>query len=378
MIGLKVYTSDFQTKLYDIQNIRSVDLNFDIFSNPDSKIELLEPFNWLKQFQAIQVYDTSVALWVDTIIYEWMIYKFEIDIDNFSIICRNRKALMDRKTTLEQKVYVSETVEFILDDITWDWNTEFSELWTHNWASLATVPFTIDTTEYTIDTTNITIDTTLLWFTLSATFEYWTSWSEILDMIADLTSFYRYLDWNQITFAERLWEDKTSWQNYTEYLYIRWDSALSNISNARLEYYGQITNFLIATNTTNAVQAKNQDSIDEYGQVLGWVEEFYWNLSQNITKHFSRYATEQDVIEIETNPFSPEANIGDLCVLEINGVNDYMDRKTNITIITKNTTYINWTKIVRLTWSDVVINKPTANKRIKKIENWQKYLLLKA
>lgn len=377
MLGVKIYTSDMQTKLYDITDIKSIDINLDIFSNPDTTVIFNSSISWLKQFMGVEIYQASTS--GDEVLYTGLIYNFKTNINEFGIICRDRKVLMERKITLEQKVYIGESVENVMDDLTGEWNTEFSELWTHNGWILTTIPLTIDNIDITIDSDLFTIDATDIWFTITATFEQGVSWYEILEHICNLSGFYWYLDWNQITFTQFLGEDKTSGVNYTELLYLKSDNNLTNVNNVELVTTWQINNYVIWTDwVLTTVYRTDQDSIDYFGQVLGIKEQFYWDVSQNVTKYLAKHWTIQNILQIETNPFSIDANIGDRVSIEISWVNEYLDRKGIINIITKNITFVNWTKLVRLTGADIMVNKPTADKRVKEIEKWLKYLLLKA
>ena len=343
----KIYENQFSnTVIAIIDDIN--DFTMDLKINEGSRWNLTIPF-WdyeLKPYNKIEFFE--VINWEDILVFSGYIYNVVINLIWYNLEIRDENDLMNKKLVLSDKTYTTQTPWQILNDITWDWETETWE----DWQVISSVSDTI------------TID-----------FKEWDTFYSVLNELSQQLQ-YNWLVKNQtIYFDEVVSEDKSTWPWFEEIVYNADDNSETNISDIKLEYYWNISNLIIGWNNVEKVLYKTTDTrgiIWEYRAFNDWdlttQTEEYLNLKN---KEIFNYSIE--VLLDKTN-----INLWDKVYLRIeNTPNWLLDFESNVIVNNVKLEYKNAKIFKTISVNNSVLKRNLLSSRLENIERWLNLLLKK-
>lgn len=356
MYTLKIYNSFFsENPTIKIDEIRNIEIeeyldSFDILNIlVDYYMDANGVLNCsgLKEFQKIKLIKTTNR---EEVVFEGFIYNITPDFNSVKITARDFKGLLDAKVLFTAKNYVSQTLNFILNDLLTDLNARSSgDITPEAWS------FQIDA-----DVTGIT-----------KTFDKGISYFNLFQELAVVVNKYWSVKNWVILFKEILGEDKTSGENFTELIYDKDAPDENNIANIKVERFGTLRN-VVLTSTTNV---NNSTSIQDHGRL----EEYNDISGDELTNHLQTSSKTQMVynFDISYNLINTELKVGDKIKVSVNTGVEFLDISGDL-FITKRKVKILWNEIliVNVDTSEITIKKTSFIHTLNYLQDNVKKLLL--
>ena len=337
---LKIYENqNSSTVLTQILDIISIQINFDISDISNATIKVPLYYNWLKQFNKIEIYETITNN--DLLIFQWYIFNLKISTKDIEIISKDEKSLLKKKLVISDKTYSWQTITTIVNDLLSDWNIL-------SWDNL-TFTSSINTT-------------------VSKDFS---EWDNLFDCIEELSWLVWWVftsnNW-QIIVETILWEDKTTWSNFTELVYNWKDPNENNIYDVVIENYETVSNIIIWKNSSGKINQKDTISIWLFWAL--WLFQNFrdWDLSNQTISLLDSVKNEQKMFSFAIENSSINPNIWDKIKLRIENVNDYLNINTDVIVNTKEIKIDKWSKIIIIWVSTIYVYVDSFIKRLRSID----------
>lgn len=249
---------------------------------------------------------------------------------------------MKNKLVLSDKNFVNSSITSILNNLLADWHDNYWELWT---------------IESNINTL------------ISKEFNKGDNLYDIIEELSGLIGAVWTVKDHTIIVKELLGEDKTSWPQFTEILY-SWETADdTNISDISVESYSTIANIIIGSDNNSSVTLKDDTSISEFWALAEYKQFRDWDLTNQTQKYLDSKKTEQKVYNVEVEPFTIDANIGDKIKLMVETNNQYINFEWTVIVNKKEITIQNKTKIIKLSVSESYAYFDTFVNTLRQIQN---------
>lgn len=334
-IVLKVYNGG--AIVTQIQDIIECTIDYDI-NNYNSCTVTIPVIDNLNKYDFIELYEVTTT---DSLLFEWYIFDLEVWINEIQLIWRGTKELMNKKLVLSDKSYSNKTITEIMEDILSDWNLAYWENW--------------------IFSTN---DTTLIW----KDFKTWDNVYDILEELSWLVGMVWTVEWNNIRVAELIWEDKTTWLNYTALIYNWKDPYETNISNLKSKSYSTISNIIIWVDGTWKSTKTDATSIATFW-ALWEIKTFRdWDLEDSTEKYLDSKKEEQRIFEFDIEVNELWVNVWDKLKLIIENANSYLNFEWDVYVNTKKIELKNRTKIETIWVSDIYIYADTLTNKLRQLD----------
>lgn len=311
------------TQIFNISNLRITkklnNISTASFELPTTDIN--SNYNNLKEFNKISIFilDNNE----EKLLFSWIIRSVESDLEKIKIELNDDLFLLKKKILYTNKNYSNISIKNILTEILWEINTR-----KETWIML-----------------NCNIEELI-------SIEY-KEWKKFLDILKDLSNnWYEFnLINNILTFKETIWENRTSWAEFVEFLFDKDNIESSTIIAAK--------NWYDADNISNAVKVRDSwekediTSIDSFWRI----EEYFTSWNKDTTLNERKYSIrELDITPSGNNFFI--ANIWDLVKVYINSWSDLLYYDWNLKVIEKE--FISWdlnlVKIKLSTWNIKSLN----------------------
>ena len=278
---------------------------------------------WIKKYDNIEIYE--ISSW-DELLFRWFVNNIEADLEFMDISSKAYKNLLHNTNVLSDKSYTAKSVNFIINDLLTDWNTEtwttYEVLWWTTWS-------------------------------IDKDFKIWDNLYNILDEIT-------WLDWlvwdfkdNKITVWDFLWEDRTDINNYFELFYSPEESNTSNIIKIKSSNQSEQYNLIIWSDWTTKVILKSATDYPYIGKYISFRE---WDLTTQTQEYLDSRKEEQKILNIETNT-KENLNIWDKVKVIIEDTNEYLNFDWDALIISKDIKLQNWSKIVNYWVSSIHVRQ---------------------
>ena len=298
-----------------IEYYNSIDIteNLTSYSYADIDIPLVI---WLEELNIVRIYEILDS---DTLLFEWYIDSITPWVDNINIQIKDYKWLLQRKLIVENKTYIAQTPKQIIDDLILYYN------WLgDNWLSISGV-----------------------WTTINKDIVIGDNIYDVINEIANELQCQWIIYWSTIYFETLVWDDLTSWINFTEIIYNWIDYTENNINNIWLKNYWNIANIIVwIDQSDNKVILTDSTSITNYWPLSKKISFRDWNLTENTQAYLDLYKEPQKIYNIEIEPFTIDVKIWDKVNTRIEETNEYLNYNWDSFIIIKNTKIENATKII--------------------------------
>jgi len=303
---IKVYQNmQSDTVINSISEIKGIRIKEDLSSYWVAEIDI-STISWLRQFQKIEVVDSKD--WKDIVLFWWYINELSPHLDWLKLICKDYKAFFSKMVLYSNKDY-NDTIENIINDFIWEYNSRAS-------------------TSYTVETD--------IWNTVNKSFKKWDNYFDMITEICNQLNIHWNVVWNVVNIKEIIWEDKSIPESslYEEVVYNINDPAWNNIISMKQEQYWTIINALIGKDDNGYAEDTDWGSISNYWRIE-WFKAFRdWDLSEQVDWYIEESKEGQIVYTIEVNPYMFNANIWDKVKLRIYR-NEYMDTEWSVYVLTK-------------------------------------------
>lgn len=342
MIILKTYPNTFSSSPnLQTEEIYSCKIKEDIKNFSTAEVKLPVEYSWLSQYTTVEL--CEIEWFSDIPFFRWYIYSIVVDENEVSLVLRNEKALLQRKAIVNDVTYSSQTIGSMVNSILTQWNTPYSESWSSS--------VTASATTYTVS------------------FKQGDNIYQALDTVCNLENLQWTSLWGVVTVKALLWEDKTTWPNYTEAVYSRNNPWESNISKLTLESTWTLSNIIIGTNGVSKNTQTDAPSIAQFWPLYEYVQFRDWQLATQTTEYLNKQKNDRRVWKMTPNVWELSANVGDKIVLRIEWFAQWFDTESQVNVIAKETTIKNSQKIETIQLSDNIIEIDTFTKKIQKIKD---------
>ncbi len=343
---VKIYTNQFATTpISQVSEILDVKIGYDVNSFDTATVVLAYNVPNIAQYRKIEVYSVELnSSWAsyDRLLFSGFIDSFKPTSKDITIQAKSEKALLYRKTVVNDAVYTGQTISQIMTAILTDWNTAYSETWSFS-SSIAT--------------------------TISKTVK---SWDNIYDVLAELcvqTASVSKSVWGVITASTLLGTDYTSPSNYKELTYDGNDLKFSNMWAPDFESYGTISNIIIGSDGTSKSTLSDPTSIATYGALAELKSFRAWNLSTTTQNYLDRKKGGQFVYNVKPDWTKFDADAWDKVQMRVENVSPYFNYTWSVIINTKSVSVVNGTLISEYTVSDKYVYLDTFTRRFLDLES---------
>lgn len=346
---IKIYDNftDIQPK-EQIEVYNSLEIREDLTSY--SYCDLTIPiFDWINELDIVRIYEIQNT---DKLLFEGYIDILNPWLEEIKLNIKDYKSLLKRKGLVTDKNYTNQTPKQIIDDLIsyYNWLGD-------NWVCISSVSTQLNK-EYKIGD-NI---------------------YDIINEIAQELQKQWIIYWTTIYFADLVWDDYTSWVDYTEIVYDYEDFAGNNITNIELIKYGDIANIIVWVDQTWNKEVKTDStSITNYWPLFESINVRDWDLGTITQAYLDFKKTPQKLFNLNTD-FTldlRELFIWDKVAVRIENVNSYLDYEWDGYIISKTTSIQNATKVINYNISTATIQIKDFIQRMRDIESSINYLSIK-
>lgn len=307
-------TSDTLPKV-QIENYWTLEIDEDLtsFSSCNLTIPIIE---WIEALDIVRIYEIQDT---DVLLFEWYIDTLEPWINEISLTIKDYKAFLQRKWLIQDVTYTTQTVKQIIDDMI----SYYNALW-DNWVCISSISDTL-TKDYSMGD-NI---------------------YDILNELAIELQAQWIIYWTTIYFAPLVWDDLTSWVNFTEIIYNWIDPSENNINSISLSSYWNIENIIVWIDSNDNKTVKTDStSIALYWPLFWTINTRSWDLETFTQTYLDFKKVPQNIYKLEIEPFTIDVNIWDKVAVRIEETNSYLNYEGSAYIITKNTKIENATKVI--------------------------------
>lgn len=296
------------TQIFNISNLRIVE-KINNISTASFEISISDEnanYNNFKEFNKISIYKQENSL--EKLLFSWIIKSVESNLEIVKIVkieLNDDLFLLKKKILYTDKNYINISIHNILSEILSETNSRKD-----TWIILNCDISELVSKEYKI-------------------------WKTFLDILKDLVqNWYEFkLENNILTFKETIWKDKTTWNEFVEFLFDKDNIESKTIETAKFLYNSDnISNGIIVKDSWNK---EDLTSINSF-----WRIEEYFSSGD---KHIILNERKESIKELEITPNANNffiADIWDLVKVYINSWSDLLFYDGNLKIIEKE--FISW------------------------------------
>lgn len=327
--------SDTQPKI-TIETFFSLKIQEDLTSLSSWEITIKE-IEWIEKNDIIQI----IEVWeTDNIIFEWYIDDLVVWIEEIQITFKDFKAMFQNKKVLSDKTFTSQTPKQIIDNLISDYNSRWD-----TWTCISSISTT-----------------------LTKELKIWDNYYDIINEICDFLQIQWIIKWNIIHVEEFVWENRTTWEEFFEFIYNAVDINENNIiqiDRKSTPIYNIIV--WIDSNGTKIIK-EDTTSITENWPIANTINVRVWNLSDITQAFLDFYKTEKVYYELQSELLSQELNIWDKVAVRIEESNEYLNFDWEAFVITKDTDFVNNSKFVKYSISTNNIKIKSFIQRMRQID----------
>ena len=185
-------------------------------------------------------------------------------------------------------------------------------------------------------------------FDVDIAMKQWDSYFDVLDQIAQLNNIaWDIIDW-VIVFKNLLWNDLTSWDNYSALTYNWLYPNTANINNIKMIWTATRYNIVIWSDWSNNIMV-DTSSVETDWKIY-WVTHQSWRewaLNSNIQAYLSTANILQRLYTVTVEQNSIDVNAGDKIAVIVENTNEYFNINESMIVLQKLSTYDNWSKQVQ-------------------------------
>lgn len=299
----------------------------------------INKIDWIKKNDIIQIIE--VINNNDVVLFDWYIEDFEVWLNDLNITIKDFKNLFQNKKILSNKTFTNQTPKQIIDNLIWDYNLKWD-----NWNCISSITTTI-TKSYSI----------------------WDNYYDIINEICDFLQLQWIIKDNTIFVEEFIWEDKSSWVNFFEFIYNAIDITENNIISINRKSTPIFNIIIWIDKDWNKSIQEDLTSINNNWPLSNNINIRNGDLATITQSFLDFYKTEKVYYELESELLNQELNIGDKVAVRIEEAGEYLNFEWTAFIISKESDFINNSRFIKYNISTNNIKIKSFIQRMRKIDS---------